>query len=498
MNVHAQALQNWAMNLDRRLYALIVGLIIGISAGGLSLALALLGPLITIIGIVAVLVALYVLTDVRIALYGSLTLMLLLPFGTLPFRIGLTPTLLDLSLGAFIVVYLLQWIKGRYRRFKVTPVHAFITIYVMWLIFAFFMGMRYGNPSATILRQFASVLLSISLTFILVDLLRTSRDLRQLTLVITVIVGLQALIAIFLWILPDQSAESILVRLARIGYPDGGVIRYIEQNPDLPERAIGTWIDPNALGGMLAIGAAMITPQIFATRPVLRYRWLTLTIVGTICLALLLSSSRASFLALATGLSVIAFIRYRRFIPILLLAGSSLLILPATQNYIDRILQAFQGQDLATQMRIGEWTDSLELISQYPFFGIGFTGTPDNTVYTDVANMYLIMANQIGLTGVAIFLIAMSAVFIYGAKAWRYAKHDQELEAIHLGFQVALLTALTNAVADLYFFRLDFQSSITWFWITVTLALASSHIVRLRASENTGSESAVALDPGFV
>jgi len=32
-------------------------------------------------------------------------------------------------------------------------------------------------------------------------------------------------------------------------------------------------------------------------------------------------------------------------------------------------------------------------------------------------------------------------------------------------------------VADLYFFRLDFQASITWFWLTVTLALASARLV---------------------
>jgi hypothetical protein len=40
---------------------------------------------------------------------------------------------------------------------------------------------------------------------------------------------------------------------------------------------------------------------------------------------------------------------------------------------------------------------------------------------------------------------------------------------------------MVNAVADLYFFRLDFQGSITLFWLTVTLALASSRLVLERA-----------------
>jgi O-antigen ligase len=326
------------------------------------------------------------------------------------------------------------------------------------------------------------------MTFILVDLLRTPQALRRLVLLIMVLVGAQAALAIFLYVLPDITAEAILVRLSRIGYPAGGVIRYIESNPALGERAIGTWVDPNSLGGVLAIGAAMIAPQVFARKPVLKYRWLTFAILGTVTLALFLTNSRASFLAFSSALVVIAFLRYRRFIPLLILGGVALLFLPQTQFYIDRLIQAFQGADLATQMRIGEWTDSLNLIRQYPLFGIGFTGTPTNNVYTDVANMYLIMANQIGVTGVIIFLIAMAGVFWYGWKAWQYAQHDPELDSIHLGYQVALMTALVNAVADLYFFRMDFQSSITWFWIVVALAIASSRLVLVRA-ESTVAES---------
>ena len=41
--------------------------------------------------------------------------------------------------------------------------------------------------------------------------------------------------------------------LARLGYPGGWVIRYIEENPELSERAIGTSVDPNSLGGLLLV-----------------------------------------------------------------------------------------------------------------------------------------------------------------------------------------------------------------------------------------------------
>jgi len=146
-----------------------------------------------------------------------------------------------------------------------------IAVYVLWLLLAFALGLRFASPTSTIARQFAETLLSISLTFVLVDLLRDSQSLRRLVLVIMLAVGAQAATTLTLYALPDELAERTLIRLARIGYPDGGVIRYIEDNPEESERAIGTWVDPNALGGILAISAVMIAPQVFAHRPVRRF-----------------------------------------------------------------------------------------------------------------------------------------------------------------------------------------------------------------------------------
>lgn len=476
-----KGLQNWIADLDPRLYGVMVGLSIGIVAGLLGLGIATIGPILTV-GLVAVLlVGLFIMTNIKAALYGAMAILFLLPFGTLPFKIGFTPTLLDLGLGAFVLIYLLLWMTGKHRQLRLVIPHVFITFYIFWLIFAFAVGMQYGMPNSNTIRQFAETLLSISLVYVLVDYLREPRTLRQLVLVIMTLVTLQALLAIGLYLLNDTLAESLLVRLQRIGYPGGGVIRYIESTPELGERAIGTWIDPNTLGGLLATAAALIAPQVFARHPVLKYRWLTFTSLGVVTLALMLSSSRASFLALAAGLSIIAVLRYRRYLPLLVIAAALLFLLPQTQGYIDRIFQALQGADLATQMRIGEWTDSLNLIRQYPIMGIGFTGTPTAAVYTDVANMYLIMANQIGLVGVLFFLLAMGSVFRYGYRAWQYARVHPELESIHLGYHIALFTALVNAFADLYFFRQDFQASITWFWLIVALCLASSRLVLTQA-----------------
>lgn len=481
--------QIWYNRLDRRVAALLVGLAIGVLGGLIGLALMMMDTIMLAGFILGAIAGLCIITNVQVALYAIVAIMMLLPFGTVPFDIGFTPTLLDTAIGGFLLIYITQWMTRKRSTLTLTPVHFLILIYVAWLLLTFSLGLRHSSITLNVARQFAGTLLAIGLTFVIVDLLHDHRVLRRLVVVVLVAASVQSLIAITLYVLNDTTADLILSRLGRFGYPVGGTIHYLESNPALAERAIGTFIAPNSLGGMLAISAVIIAPQVFAKRPTLRYRWLTFAVMLLLAAALVLTISRASALALAFGLGVIGIMRYRRYLPLLMIAGMLLLLLPQAQAYVDLFIQAFTAQDLSTQMRIGEWTDSLRLINRYPIFGVGFTGTPDIDIYTDVANMYLIMANQIGLTGVAIFLVAMGGVFLYGLIGWQYASNDEELDSIHLGFHAALVTALVNAVADLYFFRLDFQPLITLFWMVVALSLASSRLAiergqtRERASE---------------
>lgn len=459
-------------------YSALIGVLIGVTGGVIALALAIVGPIVTLGIVLGLLAGLYILSNVSAALYGVIVVAALLPFGTLPFKIAVTPTLLDMALGAFVLVYMTQWMTGRRQGFRLTHVHALVGLYVLWLLLTFALGLRYAPPTSAILRQFAETLLSIGLVFILVDLLREPAALRRLVLVVMIAVGIQAVTAIIFYVLPDATSEQILIRLARIGYPDGGVIRYIEDNPANAERAIGTWVDPNALGGILAISATIFAPQVFARKTVLPYRWLSLGILGIVAVALLLTFSRASMLAFAISLCFIGlFPGYRRFLALVAVSGVLLLALPQTRTYIERFSQAFTGADLATQMRLGEYGDSLELISRYPITGVGFTGTPDIDVYSSAASLYLIMANQIGLVGLCLFLLMIVGIFTYGWYARRLARDNIELESIHLGYHAALAAALINATADLYFFRLDFQASITSFWLVVALAVASSRLL---------------------
>src|SRR5688572_15263067 len=108
-------LQNVFISENRLWAGLGAGLLVGILSGLTALALVLAGPLITFIGLAAIIIGLVALTNLDFALGLLLATLGLLPFGTLPFTLGLTLSLIDAALGLFVVVYLFQWMTGERR-----------------------------------------------------------------------------------------------------------------------------------------------------------------------------------------------------------------------------------------------------------------------------------------------------------------------------------------------------------------------------------------------
>jgi len=282
-----------------------------------------------------------------------------------------------------------------------------------------------------------------------------------------------AILAIFLWLLPDFTANDMLNVLQRVGYPGGFVIRYIEENPELSERAIGTSVDPNALGGMLLLIGALATPQLVAKRPLFP-RWLSALIVGVIVIAIVLTFSRGAMVGLVSAWIFIVIARYRRLIPYMVVAGLLLLLLPVAQDYLLRFVEGFAGQDLATQMRFGEYQDALELIGRYPVFGVGFAGSPDIDLYLGVASVYLTIGQQMGIFGLFAFAAVILTAFGYAYLNRAVLSEDHERHPLWLGLYAALVGGLVTGIFDHYLFNIDFHHAVTLFWLILGLAVATT------------------------
>ncbi len=399
----------------------------------------------------------------------------LLPRVSSPISIGFKPTLLDGTLIALLLGWLL-W------RGKHTPsVRHAVELPLIGLVFVcistFILGAPNGAITTLVLRRFAELLLSLLFVFVFVSVLREPGRLTQVTRWMLLLGGASATLALALYVMPDALATSLLSQLRPFGYPSGpDVLRFIRDDPALMQRATGLWIDPNAFGGYLLLMTSLGLPQLFAspTARVLPRKWAWLC-VGTMALALILTVSRSAMLGVAVAAFVVGVLRHRSLLWLGLLGARALLILPQTRELINHFLEGFAGQDLSTQMRFGEYKDALKLIERYPLLGVGFIDTPDNDLYIGVSSMYLLILSQMGILGMLAFGSTMLLHFVTALREW-FAEQNMHSTArgeVFLGAHAAVAAALFCGIFDHYFFNIDFHNSVALFWLMVAIGLAA-------------------------
>jgi O-antigen ligase len=434
---------------------------------------AILSPIYALAGAIALVGGLLMLRDTQWGLIGLIGLICLLPFGALPFKIGFTPTFLDLVLVATYFVWITRIATDKAGQFVGTSLGLPISVFLLLACASFVAGLAHASLDQYILRHFVEILLSIALFFVVANCVQTQQQLRTL---ITVLIGAgfgAALIGVLLYFLPPAWSIRLLSALGRVGYPTGsGVLRYIEDNPDLPQRAISTSTDPNVLGGLLILITVLTAAQLFARKPLLRRPILAgMVLVDAFCLYL--TYSRGSMLGLAVGLGVLALVKYRKLIPAILIGAALLVLLPQAQAYLQHLIEGIQFRDLATLMRLGEYKDALILISRHPWIGVGFVGTPESSLYIGVSNVYLLIAEEMGLIGLGVFLLIIGSFFRKVWQAWPQVRRRPGLEALLLGLSASVVGILTGGVLDHYFFNLNFPHSVSIFWLYLGLAMVT-------------------------
>jgi len=452
---------------------LILALAVSLVGG---LLISLLGGLISLGLLVGITFGLWVLRDIDVGYVALIAVICLLPFGALPVDVGFKPTFLDLIVGALFFVWLMQRVTGKLGRFATAPVGAPVLIFLALALASFVAGLGHAPLTQTVARHFAEVLLSIILFFMIVDTVRDEARLAKFVRAFMIAGFLASLIAIVLYVLPDRTTMELLSRLRVFGYPEGpGVLRYIRDDPSLTQRATGTSVDPNVLGGLLIMTLSVSAAQAFGSRPVVRRRWAAI-IATAMATALVLTISRGSFIGAGAALLGLGVLRYRKILPILAATAIFILILPQTQAYVTHFFEGVQGEDLATQMRFGEYKDALILIGRYPIFGVGFTGSPDLDTYLGVANVYLTIAQQMGMAGLAAFLLAMLTLFAWSWQKRRAVRDRPALEPMWWGLHAAIAGALVGGIFDHYFFNLDFHHSVAFFWLFAGLAAGATRL----------------------
>jgi polysaccharide biosynthesis protein PslJ len=457
----------------------------GLLASGLMVItffIGVVGPLLALATAAAIIGGVLILNDTHWGFVALCGVVFLIPFASLPFSIGFKPTFLDVALGALFFVWIFKLIIGHQEEFIASPIGLLVMLFLLLALFSFALGLTHSPANTFLLRRFLEILIGIALFFVVANTVRSEGEAIWVTRWVMLAGWGAATIAVLFYALPQESTVALLDRMARFDYPGGfGALRFIEDDPNGTMRAIGTSVDPNVLGGMMILTAALMLPQLVSSQPIFP-RWFTFVMLATAMAALYLTYSRSALLGLASVMALLAVLKYRKLIPLGIAAGLLLLLLPISQEYVARLLEGFAGEDLATQMRFGEYKDALILIERYPLFGVGFTGTPDMDIYLGVSMLYLIIAENMGVIGLGMFVAVMAGFFIMAWRAWRKGLNVQ-MEALLLGYAGAIVGALVSGIFDHYWFNMTYPHMTVLFWLYVGMATAVTLITRQPAAE---------------
>lgn len=472
----------------RQRRAILVLLLVG--GLGIGLLVGILGPTIAVALAIAAIGAWLVLRSSLWGLLGIILVSTLLPFATLPFKIGFTPSFLDLAIFATFGVWALKYALAEETRFTASSIGGVVALFLIMAAFTFAIGLQYSRPTSNNIRQFGEMVLSITLFFVVINVVRERGQLLFLARSLMLGGAGAALIGIVFYIIPSAATVWVLDHLARLGYPGGfGALRFVNDDPNGMMRAIGTSVDPNVFGGLLILVGVITLPQLFSKRPLFSQRWVA-TMLALETLALYLTISRGSMVGFAVGLAVIGALRYRKLLLLGFIAAAILFFLPFTQSYVQHLIEGLAGQDRATQMRFGEYKDALTLISHYPVFGVGFTGVPEIDLYIGVSSLYLLMAEEMGLVGLGIFLITM--IFFLNAlfQGLRLPVRDAEYDAIILGILGAMAGLLVGGIFDHYLFNLTYPHMTALLWIVVGVGMKAVALAQEVATADLSPEAA--------
>lgn len=484
--------QQYLFAPSRSVQRLALAALLALGAILIALFVGVVGPLPALAAAMALIAGVLILADTHWGFVALAGVALALPFASLPVDIGFKPTFLDAALGALIFVWFFKLVIGQERDFIASPIGALVALFLILAIFSFARGLVHSPANSFLLRRFAEILLGIGLFYVTVNTVRTVVELEWVVRWLMLAGWACAAIAVLFYVLPETATIWILDRLARFDYPAGaGALRWIEDDPNGTMRAIGTAVDPNVLGGMLILVSGLLAPQLFAKHRLFP-RWLTILMLATAALAIYWTYSRSALLGLATSVGLLALLKYRRLIALGILAALLLLLLPQTQDYVARLLEGLRGEDLATQMRFGEYKDALILINRYPLFGVGFTGVPDIDLYLGVSMLYLIVASNMGVVGLVMFVAVMVGFFIMVGSAWRRGV-DARIEPLLLGLVGAVAGALVSGIFDHYWFNMSYPHMTVLLWLHLGLGAACVLVSHARADEAGGTAD----DPAF-
>ena len=462
-------------------YPLAVGSLAVLLGGGIGVAVVLGSPTVAIAVVGGLVMAAAVAASLQAGLIILVAVVSLLPFAVIPVRVGVQLTVVDALLGALLVGWLTRAAAARGTRGDLAP--------PPWLPLAgrpllLFLGVAMAALLATsaplsgpTLRAFLKYTAAILLMLAVANVVRTRAQIRRLIRALILCGALAGALALLIQALPRPTIVSLLSSLSVVGYPAGPeVLRFLPAANNTYSdtlRATGTSIDPNVLGGLLMLAAALMLAQWFAPRPVVP-RWGLVPLIAVSVVAMVATYSRSSWVGLAIAAAFLATGSYRKLWLLAIPATLTLLYLPVGQEMLERLASGFGARDRAAALRLDEYRQALRLIADHPLLGVGFGGAPEAGTFVGVSSIYLLVGEQTGLLGLGLYLTTLAVLLVTSLRVRVRANPDDR--ALVATLQASLVAALTAGLFDHYFMNPQFPHMVALFWLLAGLLVVATRL----------------------
>lgn len=246
--------------------------------------------------------------------------------------------------------------------------------------------------------------------------------------------------------------------------------------PELNTRVFGTLDNPNILAQYLELIIPLTLGLFWSTRDWLR-KALLLGAASLMFLCLILTYSRAGWIAFALSIIVFSILRDRR---ILLVAGIAGLVgmyfLPG--SVMERIASIGNLSESSNTYRIFIWKASLKMIRDFWYCGVGLGVQAFAKIYNGfyiregvyafhTHNLYLQILIETGVLGITMFLACVYKAFKFGLNAM--VRSDNNIDkTVIAGLLAGILALLLHGLTEnsFYNFKIIFM-----FWFSISLIM---------------------------
>lgn len=383
-------------------------------------------------------------------------------------------------LMAFIM---LVWLTGKYAKEEPfwlrTPLNFPIILFTLFGCISVVRGSYYDSGFIHYaLIEFKRWMTPIFLFFLVLNTVKDRETIKTVAVIMMTVTTIVALMAIY-------------------EYIDIGYVSNLDK-----ARVKGITDQPNMLAAFF--NYYMFLPFGFFLLRMGKLKYWLLLIPFLICFrGIMVTFSRGGYIAFAAALYAISFFKSKKVFLFLLFVSWIVYLNPVLMpagiryrmgqtihqplSYADSIEDVEESLDSSAASRMEVWKGGLRMVADYPFFGVGYRlFMPLIRFYwsgerpIDAHNTYLIIAAEMGVPALLVFLWVIWRVFRRTHFLYRTTR-DPFSKALALGFLGGLFGLLAS---NMFGSRLDAQEVSSYFWILAAL------IIRLKILDEREAERA--------